>query len=155
MGAAFAAEEIDPKKRVILFIGDGSLQLTVQEISTMIRWGLKPYLFVLNNDGYTIERAIKGPTRSYNDIAPWNWTKMFEAFGDGLGSKHKTRNQVYSTREEFLTRLREKKDTKHNDPACQIELLEVKMGVLDFPEQLKCMVSAAMYNKKKEQSMSN
>ena len=30
LGAAFAAEEIDPKKRVVLFIGDGSLQLAVQ-----------------------------------------------------------------------------------------------------------------------------
>ena len=54
LGAAFAAEEIDPKKRVILFTGEGSLQLTVQEISTMVRWNLKPYLFVLNNDGYTL-----------------------------------------------------------------------------------------------------
>ncbi|CDH13253.1 uncharacterized protein ZBAI_05039 [Zygosaccharomyces bailii ISA1307] len=50
LGAAFAAEELDPKKRVILFIGDGSLQLTVREISTMGRWVLKPYLFVLNHD---------------------------------------------------------------------------------------------------------
>ena len=33
LGAAFAAEEIDPKKRVILFTGEGSLQLTVQELS--------------------------------------------------------------------------------------------------------------------------
>ncbi|CAG57795.1 ARO10 [Nakaseomyces glabratus] len=148
-------EEIEYEPKLILFEGDGSAQMTIQELSTMLHNNVKMEIFLWNNDGYTIERAIKGPTRSYNDIAPWNWTKMFEAFGDGLGSKHKTRNQVYSTREEFLTRLREKKDTKHNDPACQIELLEVKMGVLDFPEQLKCMVSAAMYNKKKEQSMSN
>lgn len=60
LGAAFAAEELDPKKRVILFIGDGSLQLTVREISTMGRWVLKPYLFVLNHDGYTVERLIRG-----------------------------------------------------------------------------------------------
>lgn len=71
LGAVMAAEEIDPSKRVILFIGDGSLQLTAQEISTMVRWKTKPYLFVLNNDGYTIERLIHGENASYNDIQPW------------------------------------------------------------------------------------
>lgn len=28
----------------------------MQEIGTMIRRGTRPYLFVLNNDGYEIER---------------------------------------------------------------------------------------------------
>lgn len=72
LGAVMAAEEIDPKKRVVLFIGDGSLQLTVQEISTMVKWNTKPYLFVLNNEGYTIERLIHGANANYNDIQPWN-----------------------------------------------------------------------------------
>ena len=53
--------KLDPKRRVILFVGDGSLQLTVQEISTMCKWECNnTYLFVLNNDGYTIERLIHG-----------------------------------------------------------------------------------------------
>lgn len=50
-GAALACKEMSPERRVILFVGDGSLQLTVQEISTMIRHGLKPIIFVLNNKG--------------------------------------------------------------------------------------------------------
>ena len=81
LGAAFAAEEIDPQRRVILFIGDGSLQLTVQEISTMIKWNLKPYLFVLNNNGYTIERLIHGPNAQYNDIQSWDHSKLLTTFG--------------------------------------------------------------------------
>lgn len=52
-GAALACKEDFPNRRVILFVGDGSLQLTVQEISTMIRHGLKPIIFVLNNGGYS------------------------------------------------------------------------------------------------------
>lgn len=80
LGAVMAAEEIDPNKRVILFIGDGSLQLTVQEISTMVKWNTKPYLFVLNNDGYTIERLIHGETASYNDIQPWNNLALLPLF---------------------------------------------------------------------------
>lgn len=37
----------------------------------MMRLGLKPIIFVLNNNGYTIERFLHGPTRSFNDIANW------------------------------------------------------------------------------------
>lgn len=32
-------------------IGDGSIQLTIQEIGSMIRNKVPAYLFVLNNDG--------------------------------------------------------------------------------------------------------
>ena len=46
-------------------------QLTVQELSVMMRWGLKPIVFVLNNSGYTIERYLHGKTRKYNDISNW------------------------------------------------------------------------------------
>ena len=46
-------------------------QLTVQELSAMIRHGLKPIIFVLNNSGYTIERYLHGKTRKYNDISNW------------------------------------------------------------------------------------
>ena len=80
LGAVMAAEEIDPSKRVILFIGDGSLQLTAQEISTMIKWNTKPYLFVLNNDGYTIERLIHGENATYNDVQPWKNLDLLPLF---------------------------------------------------------------------------
>lgn len=80
LGAVMAAQEIDPAKRVILFVGDGSLQLTVQEISTMCKWENTPYLFVLNNDGYTIERLIHGETATYNDIQPWNNLQLLPLF---------------------------------------------------------------------------
>ena len=42
-GAALAAKETGDR-RTVLFVGDGSFQLTVQEISTMIRQGLKPIM---------------------------------------------------------------------------------------------------------------
>ncbi|KAM0548845.1 hypothetical protein ACHAPJ_009701 [Fusarium lateritium] len=57
--------------KTILFIGDGSFQMTVQEISTIVRHNLDVTIFVINNDGYTIERAIHGRKQEYNDIAPW------------------------------------------------------------------------------------
>ncbi len=79
LGAAMAA----PDRQVVLFVGDGSFQVTGQEISTMIRNRLKPLVFLLNNDGYTIERVIVD--RPYNDIQPWNYHKLVEVFGGGIG----------------------------------------------------------------------
>jgi TPP-dependent 2-oxoacid decarboxylase len=69
------------RRRAVLVIGDGSLQMTVQELGTMIRHGLDPIIIVLNNIGYTVERAIKGWTAGYNDIATWNLMELPSAFG--------------------------------------------------------------------------
>jgi pyruvate decarboxylase len=71
VGAALAARERRLKGRTLLFTGDGSLQLTVQELSTAMRHGLTPIVFVLNNKGYTIERHLHGMKRRYNDIVNW------------------------------------------------------------------------------------
>lgn len=81
LGAAFANDELAKPRRVLLFVGDGSLQLTVQEISTMIRWNLTPYLFILNNNGYTIEKLIHGPKAGYNEIQPWDHQNLLKTFG--------------------------------------------------------------------------
>ena len=59
---------LEDERRVVLIVGDGSLQISVQELSTMIWKGLKPVVFVLNNAGYTVERLIHGPEEEYNDI---------------------------------------------------------------------------------------
>lgn len=72
--------------RTILFIGDGSLQMTVQEISTMIRHDLDVIIIVLNNDGYTIERAIHGLKENYNDVAAWRYLGAPSFFGAKEGT---------------------------------------------------------------------
>lgn len=54
-GAAVAAQA----RRVILVTGEGSHQLTAQEISQFGRLGLKPIVFVLNNSGYLIESRCR------------------------------------------------------------------------------------------------
>lgn len=43
-GAALAAKETGGDRRTILFVGDGSLQLTAQELSTIIRQKLNPIM---------------------------------------------------------------------------------------------------------------
>jgi pyruvate decarboxylase len=64
--------------RAITLIGDGSFQMTAQELSTLIRYGLKPIIFVMNNGGYTIEVEIHdGP---YNVINNWDYAGLVSAF---------------------------------------------------------------------------
>ena len=73
------------QKRVIALIGDGSFQLTAQEVSTMIRYGLNPIIILINNRGYTIEVEIHdGP---YNNIKNWDYAGLVQVFnaGDGNG----------------------------------------------------------------------
>jgi indolepyruvate decarboxylase len=54
LGTCLAA----PGRRQFAFLGDGAFQITVQELSTILRLNLKPIIFLINNDGYTMERLI-------------------------------------------------------------------------------------------------
>jgi hypothetical protein len=58
VGALLAALCATPERRHILFVGDGSFQLTAQELSTILRHDFKPFIFLIGNSPYTIERAI-------------------------------------------------------------------------------------------------
>ncbi|KAL2414733.1 Pyruvate decarboxylase [Exophiala dermatitidis] len=81
-GAALALRDLALSKgRTILFEGDGSLQMTVQEFSTIIRKRLDMIVFVINNNGYTIERLIHGRKAHYNDIAQWRYLETASYFG--------------------------------------------------------------------------
>jgi indolepyruvate decarboxylase len=80
--AAFGAAIAAPEKRTVLITGEGSHQLTAQEISQFHRFGLKPVIIVLNNDGYLIERLLcKDSDIYYNDLAQWKYSKLPEAMG--------------------------------------------------------------------------
>lgn len=80
--AAFGAALARPGRRVILVTGEGSHQLAAQEVSQFHRFGLRPIIFVLNNDGYLIERLLcKDPESSYSDLAKWRYHKLPEALG--------------------------------------------------------------------------
>jgi TPP-dependent 2-oxoacid decarboxylase len=69
------------ERRCVLLIGDGAAQMTAGELSTIIKWGHPTLVVLVDNDGYTIERAIRGPEQPYNDIAPWDWEQLALAYG--------------------------------------------------------------------------
>ncbi|GAA1855515.1 alpha-keto-acid decarboxylase [Pseudonocardia ailaonensis] len=79
--ALLGACTADPLRRGVLLIGDGAAQMTVQELSTVLRLGVPALVVVVDNDGYTVERAIHGPDEPYNDIARWDWTTLPALFG--------------------------------------------------------------------------
>ena len=82
--AAFGVALADPGRRTILITGEGSHQLTANEIGSMGRFGANVIVFVLNNDGYLIERALEeNPDWSYNDLAPWRYSELPRALGCG------------------------------------------------------------------------
>jgi len=79
--ACLGASLADKGRRPILITGEGSHQMTVQEISTMFRYGAAPIIIVINNEGYTIERLLsKNPMDKFNDIAKWDYTKLVQCF---------------------------------------------------------------------------
>mmetsp|Transcript_10882 Transcript_10882/g.19058 ORF Transcript_10882/g.19058 Transcript_10882/m.19058 type:complete len:575 (+) Transcript_10882:67-1791(+) len=81
LGQAVAYSRTADKKRVVALIGDGSFQMTAQEVSTMIRYRQDPIIFLLNNRGYTIEVEIHdGP---YNNIQDWDYKALIDAFAHG------------------------------------------------------------------------
>jgi len=128
-GAALAAKEMGDRK-TILFVGDGSFQLTVQEISTMIRRGLSPIIFVICNEGYTIERFIHGMESEYNDVQEWKYKDFLAVFGaDPKKSKTfqvRTKQDVHDLFED-----------KEFSSAPYIQLVELYMPKDDAPLVLK------------------
>ncbi|KAK7724476.1 hypothetical protein SLS57_004231 [Botryosphaeria dothidea] len=134
LGAAVAKREKGGRGRVVLVTGDGSAQLTAQEVGTMVKLGLGNVLIlVINNAGYTIERAIHGPEEEYNDIAAWDWQLMLSFFGDKHG---KERSREVRTKKEFEAALGLPEYTSPES----IQVLEVHMDKMDIPWRLNTQI---------------
>lgn len=127
--AAFGAQTACPNRRVVLLIGDGSAQLTIQELGSMQRDRQKPIIFLLNNDGYTVERAIHGAEQRYNDISPWNWTQLAQAMSLPC--------QAQCWR---VTQTRQLEDVMDTAAKAQVlALIEVVLPKQDIPELLQAV----------------
>lgn len=67
--------------RTWMVTGDGSHQLTLNELAVMGRYGIKPRIFVLNNGLFGIEDVISERGHGYDDLAPVNYHLLPQAFG--------------------------------------------------------------------------
>lgn len=130
--AAFGAQTACPDRRVILVIGDGAAQLTIQEMGSMLRDGQAPVILLLNNDGYTVERAIHGAAQRYNDIASWNWTQIPPALNAAQQAECWRVTQAIQLAEvlERLARLQ------------RLSFIEVMLPKADLPELLRTVTRA-------------
>lgn len=130
--AAFGAQTAYPDRRVILIIGDGAAQLTIQEMGSMLRDGQAPVILLLNNDGYTVERAIHGAAQRYNDIASWNWTQIPPALNAAQQAECWRVTQAIQLAE-VLERLARPQ---------RLSFIEVMLPKADLPELLRTVTRA-------------
>jgi alpha-keto-acid decarboxylase len=128
--AALGAAVAHPDRRTVLLIGDGAAQLTIQELGTFAREGLSPVIVVVNNDGYTVERAIHGETAPYNDIVSWRWTDVPNALG--VADHLAFRAQTYGELDDALTAAAEHQD--------RMVFVEVVLPRLEIPPLLGKLV---------------
>ncbi|OJJ54768.1 hypothetical protein ASPSYDRAFT_475662 [Aspergillus sydowii CBS 593.65] len=132
--------------RTILFIGDGSFQLTAQELATIIHRKLNVIIFLINNDGYTIERCIHGREAKYNDITPWRYLKGPEFFGaptEGEYAAHTWQVRTWGDLDKALTDER-----MLNGKG--VRMVEVFMERLDCPPPLDKVLAAQIAREKAE-----
>jgi indolepyruvate decarboxylase len=107
VGALLGALTAAPHRRHLLFLGDGSFQVTAQELSTILRHDHKPVIFLINNGGYTIERGYIGKTEPYNDVANWAYADLPKV----LCPDTSARSFVVRTNEDLQDVLNEPNDT--------------------------------------------
>jgi TPP-dependent 2-oxoacid decarboxylase len=119
LGVGLAA----PEKRPVTFVGDGALQMTAQELSTIIREGLTPVIFLLNNDGYTIERMIH--EGGFNELNMWKYSLLPEVFNGERGLRVTTEGEMDSA-------LRQAKD----DPD-SLAFIEVVLDKYDCSDAVR------------------
>lgn len=129
--AVEGACQADKETRTILLTGEGSHQLTAQELSNMGYLDLKPIIFVLNNSGYSIERSFsKDENAAYNDIIPWNYTEVMKAFvPDAFTAKVKTNKEL----DQILAQV--EKESKNK--ICYIELFMDKFEAPPLVKEIK------------------
>ena len=98
--------------------------MTVQEISTIMRHDLKPWIFVNQNQGYTVERCVLGKDAKYNDIANWRYSELPNVFS----RDKKAETYVVRTSNELQTVL--------ESPHSAMVFVECVMDKYDAPVDL-------------------
>ncbi len=127
--AAFGAALAKPQARTVVVTGEGAHQISAMEIGSMMRYGIKPIIIVINNGGYTTERLLAKEGSKFNDIVQMNYAKFARVFeGDVWATKAETA-------EDFDKAL---KVTQIMNKLCYIE---VSTEILDTPQLTKDLIS--------------
>ncbi len=117
-------------RRGVVLIGDGAAQMTVQELSTMLHLGLPLLVIVVDNDGYTVERAIHGPEEPYNNLPRWAWTQLPAVLAPG--------REAYACRAETVGELDDALLHADSHPG-GVTLVQACVPRMDVPELLSAL----------------
>lgn len=88
---ALGAGVARPDLRTVVLVGDGAFQMTGNELSTIIRHGFHTVVILLDNKGYGTERFLH--PGDFNEIHPWNYSKLPEVYGGGCGYEVRTEGE--------------------------------------------------------------
>ena len=113
--------------RTILLDGDGSFQVTAQELSTIIHQRADAVVFIMNNSGYTYERFIHGWDAEYNDIAPWDYSAAPSLYGKPSGYP------IFATRVRTWKDLNDVFNSESFRTGKGLTLVDVVVGKYDIP----------------------
>jgi indolepyruvate decarboxylase len=126
--AALGIAMANTKGRTILVTGDGSHQLTLNEIAVMGRYDVRPIIFVLNNGLYGVEDVLSERGHEYDNLAPVNYHLLPEA----MGCRNWTSRKV-STVAELEQTLAE---VSAGDRAAYIEVLIPEVESQPLPKEI-------------------
>ncbi|MBH8575367.1 alpha-keto acid decarboxylase family protein [Nostocaceae cyanobacterium CENA369] len=129
--AVLGAHLADQSRRHLLVVGDGAFQLTAQELSTILRHELNPIIFLLHNNNYQVENAMRvdGKQMHYNEVQSWNYHQLATIFTQ----KQKPLGLWVSTESELETALTQAHQAQ-TEGRCV--LIEVMLAPKDIPSQL-------------------
>ena len=105
IGACFALG----KRSVICITGDGSLQMNIQELATVVKHKLPIKIFLINNDGYSMIRQTQDQwmNSSYlasdarTDLAFPDFAKLADVYGFKVFSIHENNGAAKTIQEVF------------------------------------------------------
>jgi len=80
-----------PDMRTVVLVGDGAFQMTGNELSNIVRHSFDHIVIVLDNKGYGTERYLH--PGEFNEIHPWNYSKLPLVFGGGTGYEVRTEGE--------------------------------------------------------------
>ncbi|KAF9767491.1 hypothetical protein IL306_015329 [Fusarium sp. DS 682] len=138
LGVAQAKAVMKSGGRTILLDGDGSFQMTAQELSTIIHKRVNMIIFIINNGGYTYERYIHGMDKAYNDVAPWDYSAAPQLFGDAP-----ERYPIHSCRVRNQEDLDEVLNSEGFIKGKGLTLVDVEMDMYDISEKAKTLFELA------------
>ena len=86
LGYSMGLTDSGREGRLVALVGDGAFQMSPQELSTLLRYGQKPVVLVMNNSTYLVENEIV--EGDYNDLVEWDYVGLAEAMR-GRGGRPK------------------------------------------------------------------